>query len=292
VKVTVVIPTMNEPAAEDVIRDVFDALDEHETEVLVVDKSDDDTPERAREAGARVVTQTGKGYGDAYLQGFSQVEDADAVAMLDADNTYDPYDLPKMLEPIESGAADMVVGNRVAEMEEGAMSFRNKTGNKAISKFVRLLYSTPVTDSQSGMRAFSLEALRSLDLEHTGMPFATEILIEAEKKGVRVKQVPIKYRKRVGEEKLRPYKDAFSIIVTTVRLLRDYNPMKFFLPIGSVLMLIGIILGLTVFWQWITTGNVTLIARSILSALFVLAGLQILFFGFLADLMVEIVRKS
>lgn len=290
-RVTVVIPTMDEPAADDVIEEVYDALSDYDTEVLVVDKSSDDTPKRAAEAGARVVRQTGKGYGDAYLQGFDLVEDADVVAMLDADYTYDPYDLPKLIEPIQSGSADMAVGNRFAEMEEGAMSFRNRTGNRVISKFVRLLYDTPVTDSQSGMRAFRLEALRSMDLQHTGMPFATEILIEAEKKGLRVKQVPIKYRARVGEEKLRPYKDAASIIVTSIRLLRDYNPMKLFLPIGGILMLIGAALGVTVILQWLTQGVVTLFARTVLSALFVLAGIQVLFFGFLADLLVGMIRK-
>lgn len=283
---------MDEPAADKVVREVYDALSEHETEVLIVDKSSDDTPKRAADAGARVVRQTGKGYGDAYIQGFNLVEDTDVVAMLDADYTYDPYDLPALIDPIEKGSADMVVGDRFAGMEEDAMSFRNRMGNRTISKFVRLLYDTPVTDSQSGMRAFKLEALRSMDLQHTGMPFATEILIEAEKKGLRVKQVPIKYRARIGEEKLRPYKDAASIIITSIRLLRDYNPMKLFLPMGFVLMLVGAILGATVIEQWITTGRVTLFARSILSTLFILAGIQILFFGFLADLLVELVRKS
>lgn len=291
-RVTVVIPTMNEPAAEEVVEEVYDALSGHDAEVLVVDRSSDDTPMRAEAAGARVVRQTGKGYGDAYIQGFSLVEDADAVAMLDADYTYDPYDLLGMLEPLENGSADVVVGNRFADMEPGAMSSRNRLGNRAISWFVRLLYRTPATDSQCGMRAFTADALRSMELRHAGMPFATEMLIDAEKRGLRVKEVPISYRARVGEEKLRPYKDAFSIVVTSVRLLRDYNPMKLFLPIGTLLILIGTVLGLTVVAQWLDQGSVTLFARSILSALFVLAGLQILFFGFLADLLVEAVRKS
>ena len=99
--ITAVIPTMNEPAAQDVIKDVFKALEGHNVEVLVVDKSSDDTPIRAEKAGARVIYQFASGYGDAYITGFKHLGDrCEIIVMLDGDKTYDPLELPKLIEPI------------------------------------------------------------------------------------------------------------------------------------------------------------------------------------------------
>ena len=290
-KISVIIPTMNEPAIADVLHDVLDALQQYSVEVIVVDKSKDETATRAAELGVKVIHQTGTGYGDAYITGFKHIsEDTEIVVILDGDYTYDPYDIPKLLQPINDGA-DVVIGTRFALMDKGAMSRRNALGNRMLTALLRSLYHVRVTDSQSGMRAIRRSALDRLKLQSPNMPFASEMIIEAQKENLAITEVPIRYRARVGHAKLYPFRDAFSILSITVRLVRDYNPLVIFLPIGLALMLVGLGYGTTILIDYIHTGIVTRIAAAILSVLLILTGLQITLFGLLADIILTNLRR-
>ena len=290
-KISVIIPTMNEPAIADVLHDVFDALQQYSVEVIVVDKSKDETAMRAAELGAKVIHQTGTGYGDAYITGFKHIsEDTETVVILDGDYTYDPYDIPKLLQPINDGA-DVVIGTRFALMDKGAMSKRNVLGNRMLTALLRSLYHVRLTDSQSGMRAIRRSALDRLRLQSPNMPFASEMIIEAQKENLAITEVPIKYRNRVGRAKLYPFRDAFSILFTTIRLVRDYNPLVIFLPIGLALMLVGLGYGTSILIEYIKTGIVTRLAAAILSVLLILTGLQITLFGLLADIILTNLRR-
>jgi dolichol-phosphate hexosyltransferase len=290
-KISVIIPTMNEPAIADVLHDVLDALQQYSVEVIVVDKSRDETATRAAELGAKVIHQTGTGYGDAYITGFKHIsEDTEIVVILDGDYTYDPYDIPKLLQPINDGA-DVVIGTRFALMDKGAMSRRNALGNRMLTALLRSLYHVRVTDSQSGMRAIRRSALDRLKLQSPNMPFASEMIIEAQKENLAITEVPIRYRARVGTAKLDPFRDAFSIVSITVRLVRDYNPLVIFLPIGLALMLVGLGYGTTILIDYIHTGIVTRIAAAILSVLLILTGLQVTLFGLLADIILTNLRR-
>jgi glycosyltransferase involved in cell wall biosynthesis len=291
-KVSVVIPTMNEPAIEDVVKDVFSVLKDYDVEVLVVDNSTDDTSERAAKSGATIIHQRGKGYGNAYITGFKRVKkNSEVVVMLDGDYSYDPHDIPKLLEPIKDGA-DFVIGNRFAAMERGAMSRRNVFGNRILTSLIRFLYHARISDSQSGMRAITRAALDSLKMKSQNMPFATEMIIEARMEGLEIIEVPITYRVRIGEAKLNPYRDAINIIYTIVRLVRDYNPIVIFLPVGLILLLIGFGYGIDIFIEFIKTGVVTRFAGAILSVLLIVVGLQIMLFGLLADIILTNLRRS
>ena len=290
-KISVIIPTMNEPAIADVLHDVFDALQQYSVEVIVVDKSKDETAMRAAELGAKVIHQTGTGYGDAYITGFKHIsEDTETVVILDGDYTYDPYDIPKLLQPINDGA-DVVIGTRFALMDKGAMSRRNVLGNRMLTALLRSLYHVRLTDSQSGMRAIRRSALDRLRLQSPNMPFASEMIIEAQKENLAITEVPIRYRTRVGQAKLDPFRDAFSILSITVRLVRDYNPLVIFLPIGLALMLVGLGYGTSILIEYIKTGIVTRLAAAILSVLLILTGLQITLFGLLADIILTNLRR-
>ena len=290
-KISVVIPTINEPAIESVLRDVFDALKDQDIEVIIVDKSTDETPVRAAELGATVIHQTGTGYGDAYITGFKHIsKDSEVVVILDGDYTYDPYDIPALLQPINDGV-DFVIGNRFALMDKEAMSKRNALGNKMLTAMIRYLYHVQITDSQSGMRAIRRSALDDLRLQSPHMPFASEMIIDAQKVGLTITEVPISYRKRVGDAKLDPFRDALSIVFMTVRLVRDYNPIVFFLPIGFIFILIGLGYGASVLIEYTTTGVVTRFAAAILSVLLIMTGLQVMFFGLLADIILTNLRR-
>jgi glycosyltransferase involved in cell wall biosynthesis len=260
-------------------------------ELIVVDKSKDETATRAAELGAKVIHQTGTGYGDAYITGFQHIsEDTETVVILDGDYTYDPYDIPKLLQAINDGA-DLVIGARFALMDKGAMSRRNALGNRLLTALIRVLYHVRITDSQSGMRAIRRSALDRLKLESPNMPFASEMIIEAQKENLAITEVPIRYRNRVGRAKLYPFRDAFSILFTTIRLVRDYNPIVIFLPIGLALILIGLAYGTTILIEYTTTGIVTRLAGAVLSVFLILTGLQITLFGLLADIILTNLRR-
>lgn len=291
-KISVIIPTMNEPAISKVIDEVRQALKHFEYEIIVVDNSVDDTARRARKAGASVVRQEDVGYGNAYLLGFNRIsQDTDIVVMLDGDYTYDAFEIPLLIDPIINGRADLVLGSRFAHMDEGAMNRRNRFGNRVITSFINTLYRLRLKDSQTGFRAIRASAMRSMEITSDGMPFASEMIIDARKKSMSIVEVPVRYRLRVGEPKLKAYKDGSLIIGLVVRMVRDYNPLMIFLPVGFLFLFVSLILGITVVYDWIQTGQVIFIARTILTALLFMTGMQIIFFGLLADIILVALRS-
>lgn len=246
-RIAVVIPTLNEcEAVGKVLGGVKSAMDGYEYRMLVVDgHSVDGTDEIARDMGADVIYQRGRGYGDALKTGFFYARkrlDAKVIVMMDADLTYDPKHIPELVAPILKDEADIVVGNRFAGMQKGAMPFVNRVGNRVLSLVAKLALGLNVYDTQSGMRAFKSELLESVNLVTVGMPLAMEMLAEALSVDARICEVPISYRPRVGETKLNPIKDGGRILGITVRLMFDVRPLLFFGSIGTILGVVGLLL--------------------------------------------------
>lgn len=292
-KVSVIIPTLNEPAISKVVDDARKALKHFDAEVIVVDKSVDDTPRRAKKAGAVVVAQEFSGYGNAYMVGFDAVAaDADIVVMMDGDNTYDAYEIPMLIDPIVNGHADICLGNRFARMEPGAMNARNRLGNQMITAVINRLYGLRLQDSQTGFRALRKPALEGLEMVEDGMPFASEMIIDARKKAMRIVEVPITYRQRIGDAKLKAYKDGSLILSLIIRMVRDYNPFAIFLTVGGVLMLGSLLAGAVVVHEWITRGVISHLALTILSAMLFMGGIQVISFGLLADIILTALRTK
>jgi len=212
VKLTVVIPTMNEA---DSIGQVIDEVEKHLSgieghEILVVDTdSKDGTVEIAVKRGARVVEEPRRGYGRAYKTGFKEAK-GNYIATLDADCTYPPDRIPEFMRILDSDRADFIIGDRLSGLSPGAMSLLHRIGNGILNVTARLLFRIPLRDSQSGMWVFRRDLLNSLRVASDGMPFSEEIKIEAMTKGFRVEQIPIEYRPRVGEKKLQTFGDAWK----------------------------------------------------------------------------------
>lgn len=292
-KIAIIIPTMNEPAVSKVIDDARKALKHFDTEVIVVDKSADETARKAKKAGAIVVRQEQSGYGDAYMTGFDTLSpNTDIVVMMDGDNTYDAYEIPMLIDPIMNGRVDICLGNRFARMEQGAMNARNKLGNRVITTVINLLYNLRLKDSQTGFRAIRKTALDALEMTDEGMPFASEMLIDARKKSMNIAEVPITYRQRIGDAKLKAYKDGSLILSLIIRMVRDYNPFAIFLSIGVLMILGSIISGGYVVYEWITKNIITHLALTILSAMLFMGGIQVISFGLLADIILTALRSK
>jgi dolichol-phosphate mannosyltransferase len=197
-----------------------------------------------------------------------------------------------LIDPILNGGADIVLGNRFARMEEGAMNARNKFGNRMITGTMNSLYRLNLKDSQSGFRALRKSALDLLEVTSEGMPFASEMIIDARKKSLQIVEVPITYRPRIGEAKLNAYKDGSLIFTLIIRMVRDYNPFMLFLSIGGIFILLSLVTGSSVLYEWMTTGAITHLALTIFTVLLFLTGLQIVFFGLLADIILVALRAK
>ena len=239
-EVTVVIPCLNEEAAiAGVVEAALAGLEEAgvEGEVLVVDNaSDDDSAELARAAGATVVYEPRRGYGSAYLAGLKAARGT-YVVMVDADGTY-PLDLiGSFVDKLRRGA-DMVVGSRFkGTIHPGAMPWPNRyIGNPVLTGMLNTLFGSGVSDAHCGLRAVRRDALPTLQLSATGMEFASEMVIKAGKRRLRVEEVPIDYYPRIGDSKLSRFNDAWR----HVRYMLVYSPTFLFMLPGAIAALLGL----------------------------------------------------
>jgi len=232
--IAIVIPTLNEEKGlESTIKSIKSSLDGKYSYVIVVvdGQSTDRTVEIAKSMGALVIKQRRKGYGDALQAGFYYVDTrlkSLITVMLDADGTYEPKDIVKMAEIIQSGEADFVIGDRFANMDKKAMTKLNKIGNKALSAIARTMVGTRVSDSQCGLRAFRSDLANIFYTTSMGMPFATEMLVATNTYQIKIKEIPTSYYERIGKTKLTPFQDGSRILSTIIRLMRDTRPLAFF----------------------------------------------------------------
>jgi len=209
---------MNEEASIGrVIDEVRKALGPRLLEILVVDTdSRDRTREIATAKGARVVPEPRRGYGRAYKTGFHEARGT-YIAALDADLTYPADRLPDFLTALESDRADFVSGDRMSHLGGEAMSGMHRIGNAILNAAFRVLYRARIHDSQSGMWMFRRAILPRLRLVHDGMAFSEELKIEAIRNGFRFLEIPVDYRVRVGDKKIRSMSDAVKNLIWLAR---------------------------------------------------------------------------
>ena len=200
-KISVVIPTLNE---EQAIGEVVSAVPADRVhEIIVVDNgSTDDTANRASSAGARVIQESRLGYGSACLAGATAAAGADVIVFLDGDRSDDPQQLQAIAGPVLDNRADLVIGSRIkGVLEKGAMPLRSRLGNRFIVFLLRRLYGANITDIGS-FRAIKAQTLRDLKMEQMTYGWPVEMVVKAARRGLRIQSVPINYRKRLGESKV------------------------------------------------------------------------------------------
>jgi glycosyltransferase involved in cell wall biosynthesis len=276
-RVSVVIPCLNESESiQECVRTARRVLRKNwiTGEVVVVDNgSDDGSGDLARGAGARVVDEPRRGYGNAYLAGFAAAR-GDYIVMIDADMTYDFDEIPRFVRQLDDGA-HLVMGNRMLAVEPGAMSVLSRIGNPLLSGFLNLLFRTPVRDAHCGMRAFRRDILPALELRAAGMEFASEMVIRATRARLEIRELPIALRRRGGTSKLVPFRDGWR----HVRLMLLHNPNFLFLLPGLVFALVGTVLTALVFVHASLFGRTFFIHTLIGGSLLLIVGTQLFGFG-------------
>ncbi len=298
----VVIPTLNEEkSVGQVIAQCKLALSGFDLQIIVVDGfSEDSTADIARRQGATVIHERAAGYGSAYLAGFDYVLSRNQdgiIVMIDGDSTYSAADIPVLLGPILDGRADLVIANRFADMQKGAMSFRNLAGNRIISLLVRKLYKLPISDSQSGFRAIRTKSLARMFLEAAGMPLATEMLIEARKLGLRMMEIPSSYGRRIGRSKINAVRDGYNILWTAFRLVSEYNPFLVYGTLAAMFLLTGGAFGAYAFhgwylWMFFGANTWPRLGSSLLGVFFMITGILAFSLGILLDTLLRSMRAA
>jgi glycosyltransferase involved in cell wall biosynthesis len=290
-QIIITIPAYNEEGTiGTVIRDIHEVMKDnsYNYKILVVDDgSKDNTKNIAKNEGAIVYSHS-KNYGlaetfNTEIKKSLELE-ADVIVHIDADTQYKPIEIPKLIKEIENGY-DLVLGSRFKGTIE-SMPLIKKIGNKAFSKVISQITNTKISDGQTGFRAFTKEVAKKIKIasDHT---YTQEQIIRAVKEKFKIKEVPIYFAKRKDKSRLisNPFGYAIRAWINIIRIYRDHEPLKFFGVIGSTILFVGFILGLyLVYVQLFGVGINRHLGLMMLDILILSIGLQIIIFGFIADM--------
>ena len=225
--VSVVIPTLNE--AGNILEAVTTIHNDlaYPKEIIVVDgNSTDGTIEIVKDLSfCRLIVEPRRGYGLALRTGMKNAK-GNIIVMVDGDGTYEVRHINRMLEKMVEKDVDMVLATRMYDPNK-AMGFMNFIGNKVITWCFDFFYSQFLSDTQSGFRAISHEAIDNVDLNEGDMAYATEMLIKFAKEGYNMVEVPTTYKARkYGKPKLRRFKSGIEIFSTIFRGLLDADTIR------------------------------------------------------------------
>lgn len=299
--ILVTIPAYNEEQTlGKVISDIKAVMGrmKHKFRIMVVnDGSKDRTAEIAAEHGAIVFSHPHNyGLAETFRTEMERAKELkpDIIVHTDADGQYRSEDIPRLIEPIIQKKADLVLGSRFLGKIEH-MPFMKKLGNKAFSRVISKITKIKITDGQTGFRAFTLDVAKKIDIISTHT-YTQEMIIRAVKEKFRVIEVPV-YARRTRKSRLmkshpiiQPFEYAVKAWINMFRTYRDYQPLKFFGSIGTLLMAVGGVVGLYIIYRLFVDGLIILdkiIPTMLLSLIFLITGLQIILFGFLADKTVQ-----
>ena len=199
--ISVVIPAFNEE--ESIGKVIADIPKAGIQEIIVVDNGClDRTAEVACAAGARVVREERRGYGAACLAGIAALNAPEIVVFLDGDYSDFPSEMPLLIQPILAGDAEMAIGSRIRGVcEKGALLPQARLGNSLATFLIRLLFHVHYTDL-GPFRAIRYEKLLAMDMRDRTFGWTVEMQVKAAKMGLRVCEVPVSYRKRIGQSKI------------------------------------------------------------------------------------------
>jgi len=280
---SIIVPVYNEENAVgelvDELKTVLDEVKKPYEIIIVDDGSTDNTADTLR--GKKVILihhPENRGYGAAIKTGIKNAR-YDLILLIDGDRSYPVKDIPNFLK--YTSEYDMVVGARTGEVVK--IQLYRRPAKWFLAKLANYLSGAKIPDLNSGMRVFRRkDAERFLNILPNKFSFTTTITLAYHTTGLLVKYIPIDYHKRVGESKIRPFRDGFNFIMLILRTITYFNPLKVFLPLGLVFSIAAIFVFLYTYLFAEVVWDATV---SVLLA----AAIQTVVLGLLADL---VVRRS
>lgn len=257
-KIAVLIPCYNEGTT--IGKVVVDFRSElPEADIYVYDNnSTDDTVEKAKKAGAIIGYERKQGKGNVVRRMLREI-DADCYIMVDGDDTYPVENAREMARMVLEEKTDMVIGDRLSAtyFEENKRPLHD-SGNRLVRSIINRIFHSDVKDIMTGYRAMSRRLVETLPLLSEGFEIETEMTIMALDSGLDIRQIPVQYRDRPdgSESKLNTISDGCRILLTILKLYRDYQPLRFFSMIAALLVVIATVVLIPVLTEYFQTGLV------------------------------------
>ncbi len=283
--IAVLIPCYNESKTiGKVVEDFRRVLPE--AAIYVYDNnSTDGSDEIARDASAIVCYEYRQGKGNVVRSMFRNI-DADCYIMVDADDTYCADDARQMADLVLKKGVDMVIGDRLSStyFKENKRPFHNM-GNRMVRGLINRIFHSNVKDIMTGYRAFSRRFVKGFPVLSKGFEIETEMTIHALDKNYLLEEVVTEYRDRPqgSVSKLNTFSDGFRVLKTIAVLFRDYKPLLFFGLLSLLFTVIGIILFIPVFLDFLNTGMVARFPTLIMSGIIFTIGILMLVCGLILD---------
>lgn len=287
-KVFVMVPAHNEELSlSNLIREIRKVSGDYK--ILVIDDgSRDNTYKIAKnEAHYAIKNKKNLGLAQSFKIGLEECLrlNADVIVNFDADNQYNSKEIPKIIQPILDGKADVVLTDRrVLSLKH--MPFGKKYGNLLSTFVTRLVSNYPVKDAQSGFRAFSRESALKLNI-FSNYTYVQETIIQAVEKKLKIVQIPCEFRERDGKSRL----IRGSILgyakkagLTIIRTFVQYKPLRALLTLSLFPIFFGLLLGLR-FLYFFSLGDRGHVQSLVLAAILLIIGFQLIVLAFIADSM-------
>ncbi len=293
-KIAVLIPCYNEEKTiSKVVSDFKKFLPE--AVIYVYDNnSKDKTIEYAEEAGAIVRHEYQQGKGNVVRRMFREIN-AECYIMVDGDNTYPAEYAPEMCRLVLEKQADMVVGDRLSStyFSENKRLFHN-FGNTIVRKSINALFRCDVKDIMTGYRAFSYAFVKTFPVLSRGFEIETEMTIHAIDKNMHLENVVVEYRDRPegSESKLNTYSDGAKVLLTILKLYKNYKPFQFFSIMALFLSILAVVFFIPVMMTYIKTGLVPNFPTLIVCGFTFLAALISFFVGMILGTLVQRSRQD
>ena len=282
IELSIIMPCLNEAGTiAGCIAKAFNSFAEMgiSGEVVVIDNgSVDDSVKVAKNAGARVITESTRGYGSALKRGIKEAR-GKYVIMGDADNTYDFSKINEFVKLLREGA-DLVMGSRLqGKVHPKAMPWlHRRVGTPLLTKVINLFFNVKISDVNCGLRGFKKEAIEKLNLRCSGMEFASEMVAKAGQKKLNIKEIPIDYY--AASDSRIPNLKSFSDGWRHLRFMLVFSPKYLFLFPGLALFLFGLVFTVILLLKTVIIFNLPLgLSTAIFANACLLMGMQIMLFG-------------
>lgn len=291
-KVVIGIPAFNE---EKNIGKIISKISKIADKIIICnDNSTDATKEIAEQMGAIVVNhERNLGYGAAIRTIFLKAReiDADILVTMDGDGQHRIEDVNFITKSILEKQSDIVIGSRFIKQDQKDIPKYRKVGIKAITKLANISLENPITDSQSGLRAYSKQALEKINPSESGMGVSNEILIKASKLKMKILEVPIKVLYEGDTSTHNPISHGASVTLSTLKFISIEHPLKFYGIPGAIFLGIGIIFTIMTIQGFSETRQI-LLSTAIISVGTIVVGTMLLMSSIILYSVVNIVKEQ